>query len=189
MQGMSGCLIAVLVCAALALPTVGILAAIAVPAYNDYVQRAKITEVVAAVATLQLTVREHVAGASACPDNDKRRSCPAASCNSSCQSPRIASVRVGTLQSGPLRLRDRAAWRTVCRTMAKTLLFEASDDDASQWDCSGGDLPSRFPSVTMPYQPERDFNPSRANMSEWYYMRLRTQPPRSRRCKRPGRPA
>ena len=34
---MSGCLIALIICAALAVPVVGILAAIAIPAYNDYV--------------------------------------------------------------------------------------------------------------------------------------------------------
>lgn len=40
-QGMHGCLIALLVCVALAVPLAGILAAIAIPAYRDYVERAK----------------------------------------------------------------------------------------------------------------------------------------------------
>ena len=134
-QGMSGCLIAALVCAALALPTIGILAAIAVPAYNDYVQRAKIMEVMAAVRPLQLTVREHVAGASACPDNDSADLAPLLQQLS--QSPRIASVRVGTLQSG--RCAFEIALRGVgVQNDGKTLLFEASDDDASQWDCKIG---------------------------------------------------
>lgn len=39
--GMSGCLIAVLVAMAVAVPLVGILAAIAIPAYQDYTERAR----------------------------------------------------------------------------------------------------------------------------------------------------
>ena len=38
---MSGCLVALIVCAAAAVPLAGILAAIAIPAYRDYVERAR----------------------------------------------------------------------------------------------------------------------------------------------------
>ncbi|GAB3371987.1 hypothetical protein GCM10027431_21680 [Lysobacter rhizosphaerae] len=40
-KGMSGCLIALIVCGAAAVPLAGILAAIAIPAYRDYVERAR----------------------------------------------------------------------------------------------------------------------------------------------------
>ncbi|HEV8693406.1 MAG TPA: GYF domain-containing protein [Lysobacter sp.] len=40
-KGMSGCLIALIVCAVAVVPLTGILAAIAIPAYHDYVERAK----------------------------------------------------------------------------------------------------------------------------------------------------
>jgi type IV pilus assembly protein PilA len=139
-QGMSGCLIAVLVCAALAIPAAGILAAIALPAYNGYLQRAKIMEAIAAVQPLQVAVREHVAGENACPDNGSADLAPLL--QQLGQSPRIAAVRVGTLQSG------HCAFEITLRGVGvqndgKTLLFEARGDDASQWDCSGGDLPAR----------------------------------------------
>lgn len=140
-KGMSGCLIALLVCAALAVPMVAILAAIALPAYNDYTQRAKVMEVMAAVQPLELAIGEHLAREGACPDNDSASLAPPL--QQLAQSPRVAAVRVGTLQSG------HCAFEITLRGIGvqndgKTLLFEAGDDAASQWDCSGGDLPARF---------------------------------------------
>ena len=139
-KGMSGCLIALLVCAALAIPMVGILAAIAIPAYNDYVQRAKVMEVMASVGPLKQAIGEHVAREGTCPDNDSADLAPVL--HQLGQSPRVATVRVGTLQSG------HCAFEVTLRGVGvqndgKTLLFEASDETASQWDCSGGDLPAR----------------------------------------------
>lgn len=139
-KGMSGCLIALLVCAALAIPMVGILAAIAIPAYNDYVQRAKVMEVMASVGPLQQAIGEYVARERSCPDNDSADLAPVL--QQLGQGPRVATVRVGTLQSG------RCAFEITLRGIGvqndgKTLLFEASDDAASQWDCSGGDLSTR----------------------------------------------
>ena len=176
---MSGCLIAVLVCAALAIPTIGILAAIALPAYNDYVQRAKIMEVMAAVRPLQLAVREHVASDERCPDNDSADLAPLLQQLS--QSPRIASVRVGTLQSG------RCAFEITLRGVGvqndgKTLLFEASDDDASQWDCSGGDLPARARPQQCRTSPNATSTCKQSRHERVVLQRLRTQPPRPRRC-------
>lgn len=140
-KGMSGCLIALLVCAGLAIPMVGILAAIAIPAYNDYVQRAKVMEVMAAIQPLKLAIGEHLAREGACPDNDSAGLAPLL--RQLAQDPRVAAVRVGTLQSG------HCAFEITLRGIGvqnddKTLLFQASDDAASQWDCGGGDLPARF---------------------------------------------
>jgi len=139
-KGMSGCLIALLVCAALAIPVAGILAAIALPAYNDYVQRTKVMEAVAAVQPLKAAIQEHVSRGNTCPDNDNTDL--TALLQQLGQSPRIATVRVGTLQSG------HCAFEVTLRGIGvqndgKTLLFEAGDEAASRWDCSGGDLPAR----------------------------------------------
>lgn len=139
-RGMSGCLIALLVCAGLAIPMAAILAAIALPAYNDYTQRAKVMEAVAAVQPLKAAIREHASREDACPDNDSDDLAPLLLQLG--QSPRIATVRVGTLQSG------RCAFEITLRGAGvqndgRTLLFEAIDEAASQWDCSGGDLPAR----------------------------------------------
>jgi type IV pilus assembly protein PilA len=138
-KGMSGCLIALLVCAVVAVPMLGILAAIALPAYNDYVQRAKVAEAMASVAALKLTVTEFHMREGRCPDNDSSEIAPLVA--QLTQSPRVSAVRVGSLEGG------RCAFEITLRGLGaqdgKTILFEASED-ASQWDCSGGDLPARY---------------------------------------------
>jgi type IV pilus assembly protein PilA len=140
-QGMSGCLIAVLICAGLGIPMAGILAAIALPAYNDYVQRAKVMEVMAAVAPLKPAIAEHALSEGGCPDSDSADVAPLL--QQLAQHPRVASVRVGTLQGGHCAF--EVSLRGIgTRVDGKTLLFEAVDADASQWDCSGGDLDARF---------------------------------------------
>ncbi|GAB3346752.1 pilin [Lysobacter tyrosinilyticus] len=139
-KGMSGCMIALIVCAALAIPTLGILAAIAIPAYNDYTQRAKLSEVFSLATPLKIAIAEHAASQDGCPDNDSTDI--ASALTPLTQSPRVASVRVGALEGGhcafEISLRGPGALD------GKTLLFEAADADASEWDCSGGDLPNRL---------------------------------------------
>ena len=139
-KGMSGCLIALIICAALAIPVLGILAAIAIPAYNDYTQRAKVSEVLGLAAPLKLAIAEHAASQGSCPDNESTDI--AAALASLTQSPRVASVRVGTLEGG--RCAFEISLRGPGTLDGKTLLFEAVDADSAQWDCSGGDVPARM---------------------------------------------
>lgn len=151
-KGMSGCLIALIVCAALIIPITAILAAIAIPAYNDYVQRAKVAELIASVEPLKLAIAEHATREGHCPDNNSSDIAPALA--QLAQNARVAAVRTGTLQGGhcafEITLRGAGAMD------GKTLLFEASDDAASQWSCNGGDLPYRY----RPRQCRTDTNPT-----------------------------
>ena len=139
-QGMSGCVIALLICAGLAIPVVAILAAIAIPAYNDYVQRAKVMEEMASVGPLKLAIAEHTAREGSCPDNDSTDLAPAL--QPLTQNARVQAVRVGTLQGGHCAF-EITLHGIGTQVDGKTLLFEASDEAASRWDCSGGDLPDR----------------------------------------------
>lgn len=138
-KGTSGCLIAVIVGALVAVVMMGILAAIALPAYNDYVQRAKLAEVMVAVTPLQSAIAAHAQREGSCPDDDSADLAPILS--QLAQHPRIGAVRVGTLEGGhcafEITLRGAGAQD------GKTLLFEA-DEDVSRWECSGGDLPNRY---------------------------------------------
>jgi type IV pilus assembly protein PilA len=138
---LSGCVIALIICAALAVPVVGILAAIAIPAYNDYVQRAKVMEVIAGVAPLEHAIAAHAASEGACPDNDSASI--AAPLQQLSHNPRVAAVRVGTLEGG------RCAFEITLQaigmqTNGSTLLFEASDEAAQSWTCNGGNLSDRY---------------------------------------------
>ncbi|MEL1263104.1 GYF domain-containing protein [Pseudoxanthomonas putridarboris] len=71
-KGMSGGKIALIVAAALALPCLGlagILAAIAIPAYNDYTLRAKTADAMTHGAALKPIVAERYLGEGKCPRN------------------------------------------------------------------------------------------------------------------------
>ena len=65
-----GCLVAAVVAAALMVPMVAILAAIALPAYRDYVGRSQVAQALAATAPLQQQVTAFVASHGRCPGND-----------------------------------------------------------------------------------------------------------------------
>ncbi|KAF1697150.1 pilin [Pseudoxanthomonas koreensis] len=70
--GMSGVVIALLIVVGgmFALAVLGILAAIAVPAYNDYTLRAQATSAIVQAKALQVQVAEFVAVNGRCPTND-----------------------------------------------------------------------------------------------------------------------
>ena len=140
-QRMSGCLIALIICAALAVPVAGILAAIAIPAYNDYVQRAKVMEVVADIAPLEHAITAHVANESTCPANDSASI--AEPLQQLGQNPRVAAVRVGTLEGGHCAF-EVTLQAIGTQANGTTMVFEASDDAAEAWTCNGGNLPDRY---------------------------------------------
>lgn len=56
-RGMSGCMIVLIVCGVLAVPAIGILAAIAIPQYQRYVERSKAAQAQAQVSTPELRTR------------------------------------------------------------------------------------------------------------------------------------
>jgi type IV pilus assembly protein PilA len=66
-KGMNGCLIAVLVAGGLAIPVVAMLAAIALPAYNDYLSRSLVTRALAETAPLKPMVADFAARNGRCP--------------------------------------------------------------------------------------------------------------------------
>ncbi|HEX7801522.1 MAG TPA: pilin [Pseudoxanthomonas sp.] len=69
-SGMSGCMIAIIVAAVLVIPVVGILAAIALPAYNDYTLRAKVATALPVAEPMKSAVVSHLAREQTCPSND-----------------------------------------------------------------------------------------------------------------------
>lgn len=68
-RGLSGCMIALIVLAVLAIPVVGILAAIALPAYQDYTLRAKVASAMAESSAYKIQVAEHYLAHEGCPNN------------------------------------------------------------------------------------------------------------------------
>lgn len=68
-SGMSGCLIAAIIIAVLAIPAIAILAAIALPAYQQYVTRAKVASALPAAEPYKSAVATYLANEQACPSN------------------------------------------------------------------------------------------------------------------------
>lgn len=128
-RGMSGCLIALIVVAVLAIPVIGILAAIALPAYNDYTLRAKVATGAAAAEPLKLAVAEFHGQKQTCPDNDS----PGFKAAAAYAGPQVASITVGTFENErcgiELRLRDTGS----DKIDGKALWWEY---DGNTWQCS-----------------------------------------------------
>lgn len=135
---MSGCLIALIVLAVLAIPTVAILAAIALPAYNDYVQRSKVAAFVEPRAAAARSGTERALAALG--------RCPQDAGEAGLDDGFAGDVRVGEVEDG------RCAFEvTIAGVGAKvdgtTQLFIAPPAAGGAWDCTGGDLPPLYRSA------------------------------------------
>lgn len=93
--GLSGWMIAMLIVVVLGLPMLGILAAIAIPAYQDYTARAKVSQVLSDGAPAKVAVTEFVASQSRCPANGEGGLAPA----DGDWGPYAQSITVGMLKS------------------------------------------------------------------------------------------
>lgn len=145
-QGMSGCAIAVIIGGVLLVFGVfiaGILAAIAIPAYNDYLLRSKVAAAELHVSNLQSQIELHRLDAGECPDNAAI----------GLEDPDVFELgRNGAdlTGQGVVRVGGNADGQcTIELTFAnvdpqldgKTALFESGD---SGWDCSGGTVPLKY---------------------------------------------
>lgn len=139
--GLPGCAIVALVAAALTVPLIGILAAIAVPAYRDYVVRSKThSSVFGASLAIQRQVDAWSRSTGRCPVTDDMAPIVR---QLSRAMPRT-TLRFGAVEG------DRCSFEFTLngidpRTDGKTWLFVSYEsDEGPAWDCSGGDLPARF---------------------------------------------
>ena len=128
-SGLSGCLIALIVIAVVAVPAAAILAAIAIPAYQDYTLRAKVAEAAVSAEPVKLAVAEFQGQHQACPDNASAgfKSAEAYA------GPRVASIAVGTFDNDHCGIELRLRGTGNERIDGKALWWEY---DGGQWRCS-----------------------------------------------------
>jgi type IV pilus assembly protein PilA len=130
-RGMSGCLIALIVAAVLFVPALGILAAIAVPAYQDYVLRSKVAAALAAAAPLKAPLAEFRARNQRCADNgDEGFGAPESYAGDA-----VASIKVGEFDNERCGIEVRVHAAGNARIDAKALWLEY-DAAANRWSCS-----------------------------------------------------
>ncbi|MBX9400641.1 pilin [Lysobacter sp. BMK333-48F3] len=138
-RGLSGCVIVLIVLAALSIPVIGILAAIALPAYQDYTHRAKISEALLISSQLKIQVAEYVAAHDACPDNASEGFKPAAAY----AGPRVAKAEIGEFEDS-----DRCGIQLELRGVGNDQidgkkLWQEYDRSSGAWTC-GSEIADRF---------------------------------------------
>ncbi len=160
-QGMSGCAIAAII-GAVALVfgvfVIAILAAIAIPAYNDYLLRSKVASAEAYVRDLQGSIDLHRLDAEDCPDNaaigldepdvfelGRNGADPAGQ----------GLVRIGEGENGRCFIELTFA-KLDPQLDGKTAIFESGD---SGWNCDGGTLPLKYRSPRCRSDDASDLTP------------------------------
>lgn len=127
--------IAVLAGFFIVIPVIGILAAIAIPAYQDYAVRAKVDEALTGGMTAQAYVEEYTVANQAWPPVDAPVDVPAAINGQPVASARMRAHGVVelTLLQGPAQVAD------------KTILLEPDVAEGFfSWSCTGGTLEARY---------------------------------------------
>ena len=130
-SGLSGCMIAVIVAAGLSVPMIAILAAIAIPAYQDYTLRSKVGAALQVAEPIKLGISGHQAREHACPSNsDADFTTPEGYASGN-----VASVTIGTFET------DRCGMELVLRNTGSERLDSKKiwleyDPSASSWQCS-----------------------------------------------------
>lgn len=137
---MSGCAIAAIIGAVVGffgIAVIGILAAIAVPAYQQYLVRSQITQAYLAASQWQFPIDEFRDGNEACPDNAALGLAPDESLSLGTDGGRRADVRLGETSPGTCAI--TLTFRGVpAKAEGTTLILESNDGG---WSCSGGTLP------------------------------------------------
>jgi type IV pilus assembly protein PilA len=145
-RGMSGCAIAGIIGAVvlvLGVFVVGILAAIAIPAYQDYVVKSRVVQAWTMAQALQDDIDAHREQAGACPDNAAIGLADDevfALGGDNPAKPPQASVLVGEIEGGHCAIELTFA-NVNAVVDGKTLLLESTQNG---WTCSGGTLDARY---------------------------------------------
>ncbi|MDE2087758.1 MAG: RDD family protein [Xanthomonadaceae bacterium] len=142
----SGCLIAMLVGAFLVVPVIAILAAIAIPAYQSYVERAQIGAAIMQAGPLKAQVEQAWKASGQCPRNGEAGIRDADS---------YASRQLQSIQAGRMKGSGRCALELTLRAAGQSMLdgkriWLTMDKDGGltpTWHCSS-ELPNRYLPMT-----------------------------------------
>lgn len=130
-KGLSGCVIVLIVLAVLAIPVLGILVAIALPAYQDYTHRAKVTQAMAAAASHKVSVAEYAMGHESCPANNSEGFQPSAEYADTY----VAGIRFGAYtEDGSCVM--QVELRGIGADIDGKHLVQAYDPASGSWTCS-----------------------------------------------------
>jgi len=113
---------------------IGILAAIAIPAYSDYTKRAKVTELVTAASACKASVSEYFQAQQAYPT-----SLDEAGCSS------VATAKMsGLTLTGAGVITVTSAISGVAGTYVLTPTEAGAGSGVLQWSCTGSSIPAKY---------------------------------------------
>ncbi len=143
-KGLSGCAITAIVAGVVLLvmiPVCAILAAIALPAYNDYVVRAKVSEAIVALQPLKSQVEAFATQHRRCPASTD----PGFPARGQFAGHGLSSVQLGTFENHHCGI--EATLATGKDKVDGNLLWLEFDPDAGRWTCSGETADRYLPSA------------------------------------------
>ncbi|MFN4312633.1 MAG: pilin, partial [Ferrovibrio sp.] len=119
---------------------VGILAAIALPAYQDYMTRSKISELIARLAEAKTSVSEYFASHGSYGSNAS-----SVGLNTSASGKYVSSLACGT-NCGELTVTSSSATDLPSDARGKTIILSATStaNGVVTWKCKAGTMPSKY---------------------------------------------
>jgi uncharacterized membrane protein YhaH (DUF805 family) len=122
---------------AIGVPVIGILAAVAIPAYQDYTYRAKISEVIMTGSQWRTAVSEHYM---------QTRKMPSSSGELRKDSVPTGESRYGVVSLGPEGVVTMTLSAQMGPLAEKTILLrpQMAGGQIADWDCTGGTLQARY---------------------------------------------
>jgi type IV pilus assembly protein PilA len=115
---------------------IGILAAIAIPAYSDYTKRAKVTELVTAGSACKASVSEFFQSQQAYPANITEAGC------SNATTAKISSLALGT--GGIITVTANSTGAGVTGTYVLTPTEAGTGTGVLQWSCTGSSMDKKY---------------------------------------------
>ena len=117
---------------------IGILAAVAIPSYQDYTARAQVTEAVSLTSGFKTGLAEYYADRGTIPTN-------LTAIGTTTSGKYVGSIVISSAASNKVPVTITATMKSSgvnAAIQSKTLNLESSD--TLQWSCSGGDLDSKY---------------------------------------------
>ena len=118
---------------------IGILAAIAIPAYQDYTVRAKVSEGISLASAAKLAVAETYDAQGTMPGTNTAAGLPAAV---SISGSNVTSVTVGA--NGLITILYAASGLSTTANSTNITLSPTANPGSMVWDCTGGTTPAKY---------------------------------------------
>lgn len=121
---------------------IGILAAIAIPAYDDYTVRAKLTGAINEASAAKLVVSEHLLQHSECPNNNVTGSQVATP--ESFASAGVQRIDIGALENGSCAIEMTVSDTLAPGRISGSIIFELTDPQTQQWRCYSESIEDKY---------------------------------------------